>query len=117
MNKTYKSINGVELTTDQIEMSSKELWGTGLQGYITCSYETLEKVLGEPQGAEVWSDGKIQVEWAIKTKEGQVITIYDWKIDCFAHKNLEWNIGGHSQGVLATLVQLFAHENVAIEQR
>ena len=65
--------------------------GTSLQGFITCSYDTLCEVFGEPIGG----DGhKTRAEWEGKTSDGTVFTIYDWKESQPIGDVTNWHIGG-----------------------
>ena len=71
--------------------------GTSLQGYITCSYNTLVEVFGEPMGN---GDGyKVQAEWAGKSGN-TVFTIYDWKEDQEIYDVTDWHIGGHGHSAV-----------------
>lgn len=83
---------------------------TSLQGHITCDYEVLCAMFGEPMNG----DGrKTDAEWHILFPEpGIVATIYNWKngrnylgpdgLDAKDIKN--WNIGGHT-ALAANLVE------------
>jgi hypothetical protein len=76
--------------------------GTSLQGYIKISYDDLVKLFGEPQA----SDGyKVDAQWVIKSFNGTVITIYNYK-DGINYNGPEgtptkdiinWHIGGENQ--------------------
>jgi hypothetical protein len=53
-----------------------EMYGTGLAGYIDCSYKSLVSLLGKPNGQ---SDGyKTDAEWVVEMN-GKVLTIYNYK--------------------------------------
>jgi len=67
--------------------------GTSLQGYITCSYDTLCEVFGEPTNGDGY---KTQAEWNGKLGE-TVFTIYDWKEHQDIYDVTDWHIGGHSK--------------------
>ena len=70
---------------------------TSLQGYITCSYDTLVEVFGEPTGN---GDGyKVQAEW-VGRSGGTTFTIYDWKEDQEIYDVTEWHIGGTGQNAV-----------------
>lgn len=74
-----------------------------LQGHLYgVTYNQLVEAFGEP--IKVQDDYKTQVQWIIKFEDGQVATIYDWKIASRVQDNLEWNVGGHYYTV-HTLVQ------------
>lgn len=67
--------------------------GTFLQGYITCSYDTLVQVFGEPSDGDGY---KTQAEWAGKSND-TVFTIYDWKESQSPFDVTDWHIGGMTQ--------------------
>lgn len=85
--------------------------GTSLQGYITCSYDTLCEVFGQPYGGDGY---KTQAEWAIKTDDGTVFAIYDWKVNQPVYEVTEWNIGGKNANAVAALHQIV---NAALDER
>ena len=72
--------------------------GTSLVGHITCTYDDIVKVFGEPNE----SDGyKSDAGWDIEWDDGTVSTIYNWKNgnnynnDGTRTKSIvEWNVGG-----------------------
>lgn len=74
--------------------------GTSLQGYITCSYDTLCEVFGQPYGGDGY---KTQAEWLVKTDEGVVFAIYDWKEHQPVYDVTEWNIGGKTSEAVSAL--------------
>lgn len=85
--------------------------GTSLEGYITITYKELVDELGEPHE----TDGdKSTVEWAFKTAEGVVFTIYDYKTYATPKGVYEWHIGGTG---LATDVIKLLFPNHKIEVR
>ncbi len=79
--------------------------GTSLRGHFICSYQDLVRVFGEPncEGDEY----KVSTEWVISDIEGNVWTIYDYKMTDLYDDNTmtveefrnlpeyEWHIGGH----------------------
>lgn len=67
--------------------------GTHLQGHITCSYDVLHEVFGEPMEGDGY---KTQAEWVGKSGN-TVFTIYDWKEDQGAYDVTNWHIGGYDQ--------------------
>ena len=80
--------------TTQFTTNGVNVNGTSLQGYITCSYDTLVEVFGEPNGS---GDGyKVQAEWMGKSGD-TVFTIYDWKENQDIYDVTEWHIGGMSK--------------------
>ena len=78
--------------------------GTSLVGHITCNYEHIVKVFGEP----IEGDGyKVDAEWDIKWNDGTISTIYNWKNGdnynedgTITESIVEWNVGGHDQKAL-----------------
>ena len=65
--------------------------GTSLQGFITCSYDTLCEVFGMPMNGDGY---KTRAEWEGKTSDGTVFTIYDWKEEQRIGDVTNWHIGG-----------------------
>lgn len=89
---------------------TSDINGTCLKGYIRITYKELVDVLGKPH----WNDGdKTTAEWAFRTVEGVVVTIYDYKED-FTPKGLyDWHIGGHGELALVVVQQLFPNHKVS----
>jgi hypothetical protein len=83
MKKTEKSANGTSFHNTT----------------ITTSINELTRVLGEPSYTGDFSEDKVTVEWVCERKNGDVITIYDWKEYRWIDKNekIEFHLGGHSQ--------------------
>jgi len=46
---------------------------------ITTTINELTKVLGEPTDYNNSGEDKVNVEWICENKNGQIVTIYDWK--------------------------------------
>ena len=86
----------------------REIQGTSLRGYVTCSYHDLCDALGEPEhfGAD-WGDGKVTIQWRVK--DGPVVaTVYDWKGSVNGadlDSPVEWNIGGNSRFSLVLIAE------------
>mgnify|MGYP000554292960 CR=1 FL=1 len=80
-----------------------DVTGTCLQGTINTSYDRLVELFGQPIQMEE-TDGKVQVEWAIKFTDGTLATIYDWKEDKTASAVTEWHVGGHTQHALYNVI-------------
>ena len=79
-----------------MKKSDKNTGGTSFhKTTITCTQHQLETVLGSPQHG-VSGDEKCQMEWVCETKDGAVVTIYDWKEYRKLDRNemIEWHIGG-----------------------
>lgn len=76
---------------------------TCLQGYVDTSYAHLIQRFGKPLPGS--GDGKTDAEWIVKTEEGTLATIYNWKngpayngkYGTPVEKITRWNIGGHSR--------------------
>ena len=83
MKKTEKSANGTSFHNTT----------------ITTTINELTRVLGEPSYTGDFSEDKVTVEWICERKNGDVITIYDWKEYRWIGKNekIEFHLGGHSQ--------------------
>jgi hypothetical protein len=83
MKKTEKSANGTSFHNTT----------------ITTSINELTRVLGEPSYTGDFSEDKVTVEWICERKNGDVITIYDWKEYRSIGKDekIEFHLGGHSQ--------------------
>lgn len=94
-----------------------KFWGTGLQGYITETRQTLEAVFGPPTSFAS-DDGKVTVCWGIEFPDGTVATIYDYKryeLGTPAMDDLiEWNVGGRSDQAMARVELKLAE--YAVEQ-
>lgn len=87
-------------TTLMIKINQKDNFfnfnGTSLVGYVTTTYATLEKVLGEP-----YTDfDKSTAHWNIQAPDGTVATIYDYKTYSTPVGEYRWHIGGHSERAL-----------------
>jgi hypothetical protein len=81
---------------------TRDIYGTYLQGYITCSYDDLVTVFGKQH-----TKGdcyKTSCEWAFEFEDGTIATIYDWKqnVNYCGKKDgihysevIDWNVGGN----------------------
>lgn len=57
--------------------SEANVCGTSLQSYMTGNFQKLVELFGEP----IESDGcKISGEWIFESENGDVVTLYDWKM-------------------------------------
>lgn len=111
MNEHTKTLNGETTMNTGFTTENVNLEGTSLQGYITCSYDTLCEVFGQPEGG----DGhKTQAEWAVKTDDGTVFAIYDWKEHKPVYDVTEWNIGGKTTQAVEALHTIV---NAALDER
>lgn len=82
--------------TTQFTTHGVNVNGTSLQGYITCSYDTLVEVFGEPSNGDGY---KTQAEWTGKSGD-TVFTIYDWKENQGIYDVTDWHIGGHGRSAV-----------------
>ena len=69
---------------------------TGLVGYVNTTYADLVKVFGQPQQG----GDKTNSEWIIRFADGQVATIYDWKMPSTPVYDYDWHIGGNTSAVV-----------------
>jgi hypothetical protein len=79
------------MTKTSFTSKNVDVNGTSLQGFITCSYDTLCEVFGMPIGGDGY---KTRAEWEGKTSDGTVFTIYDWKESQPIGDVTNWHIGG-----------------------
>jgi hypothetical protein len=79
--------------------------GTSLVGYIPTTYDTLVKYLGEPNYG-VSGDGKVTCEWVLLV-DGDICTIYDWKMGTTPRNHYKWHVGGRGGSALRYLSETF----------
>ena len=92
--------------TYEVLDSWKEGVGTSLQGYVECSYSLLVQLFGSPmEGGD-----KSKAEWVVKTDDGVVFTIYDWKSDVDPIHNTEWHIGGFNDMAMEAIHEIIENE-------
>jgi hypothetical protein len=62
------------------------------------SVADLRKILGEPTYECNDGSDKVNFDWTMETKDGEVFTVYDWKEyrPLRETETIEWHIGGHS---------------------
>jgi len=75
--------------------------GTSFQDVtIRASVQDLTRALGEPSYVDNSGEDKVNFEWELETRDGDVFTIYDWKeyrkLDL--NEPIEWHIGSFSKG-------------------
>ena len=69
--------------------------GTSLKGYVSATYSDLFKVFGKPQfGPNDPDEDKVTCEWNLKSPDGVIFTIYDWKEERTPLDVYDWHIGG-----------------------
>ena len=79
---------------------------TGFLGEVNTTYARLVEVFGEPLSGS--GDGKVNSEWIIKFANGEVATIYDWKLPETPTDDYNWHIGGNKRWVVAQVAALVA---------
>ena len=104
-----------ELSEEKIVMFDPDLFmvdweakidGISLQNYMVTSYDKLLENFGKP----IYGDGfKVSTQWVFKSKLGQVVTLYDWKVTNLFEKSglsvtnfrslpyYEWHVGAHTK--------------------
>lgn len=78
--------------------------GTSYFGHtVTATPGKLKEVLGNPTFN--YNDGldKVNIEWIMENENGDVFTVYDWKIGHSILDNdvIHWHIGGFNAAVTA----------------
>lgn len=79
---------------------------TGFLGEVNTTYARLVELFGQPLSGS--GDGKVNSEWIIKFANGEVATIYDWKMPETPTDDYDWHIGGHKRWVVAQVAALVA---------
>jgi hypothetical protein len=91
------------MTKTTFTRKNVDINGTYLQGHITCSYNTLCEVFGDPTSG----DGhKTRAEWEGKTSDGTVFTIYDWKESQPIVDVTQWHIGGRDDDAVRVVNEI-----------
>jgi len=83
-----------------MQPTNKSTGGTSFHDTtIGTTVHTLRKLLGEPYCEDNDGEDKVNFEWQMKTDNGDVFTVYDWKeyrpLD--EHEIIEFHIGGMSK--------------------
>ena len=79
----------------------KDTDGTSFHGTtIRASVDQLTKAFGEPENNNTGED-KVNFVWDMETDEGEVFTIYDWKVGrpLDLDEPVEWHIGAKSRSI------------------
>ena len=87
--------------------------GTHLQGHVTCDFDRLVSLFGEPM---CWICDKTDWEWCIDLGNGHVATIYNWKngfnylgADGLHPSQInEWHVGGHDSNAMYRIIETLA---------
>ena len=63
------------------------------------SVEQLTKAFEDPTMDSNWGEDKVNFEWEMETEDGEVFTIYDWKVGrpLKSDEIVEWHIGAKSK--------------------
>lgn len=79
----------------------KDTDGTSFHNVVvTTSVANLTKLFGEPDNNNTGEDN-VNFVWDMETDEGNVFTIYDWKVGrpLSINEPVEWHIGAHSRSI------------------
>ena len=87
--------------------------GTYFQGYLLATFEDLEAVFGESEGA----GDKTTQEWSLRFADGTVATIYDWKEYDTPCGLYDWHVGGVSEQALVRVQQAFSQNRTRKSKR
>lgn len=72
--------------------------GSSLKGYVSATYNDLFKVFGSPiYGPSASYEDKVTCEWNLKSEDGVIFTIYDWKEERTPLDVYDWHIGGFTE--------------------
>jgi len=88
---------------------TEEVSGTYRQGTITTNFKRLVYKLGEPH---MVGGDKTTAEWAFKTDDGTVFTIYDYYTISTPKETWDWHIGGFSPAAIEAVKALFPETKV-----
>jgi hypothetical protein len=68
---------------------------------INATVNELRKYLGTPEVEQNYGDDKINYEWILETRSGDVFTVYDWKEyrPLLDDEVIEWHIGGKNKSI------------------
>ena len=81
--------------------TNKSLNGTSFHmSTVSATVNQLKQVLGEVRFTGDFDD-KVQNEWLMELKNGDVFSVYDWK-EYKQYSNddvIEWHIGGHDRTI------------------
>lgn len=78
---------------------------TSYQGDCNTTYSRLVEVFGQPHYTDS-GDGKVTAEWVIKFANGQVATIYDYKMGSTPKGQYAWHVGGKGRQIVKLVNQL-----------
>lgn len=105
------------METLKVNHSDANINGTHLQGYVYSTKEKIKQVLGRAnvEQLDLWNIDlldKVLTEWTLVFPDGEVATIYDWKLDKPLEQTEEyrWHIGGNSFDVVDRITKLLDRE-------
>ena len=87
---------------------------TAYMGSFSASYKNLVKLFGKPNA--ITDEYKVSTEWVLEDNEGNIVTIYDWKMTDLYDEGLysveefrkldsyDWHIGGHKESDADNLI-------------
>lgn len=88
------------MTTLNSYTRTHDINGTHLQGYIEATFDELVKAFGTPCRHDPATEHeKVTIEWCLKSPDGIVATVYDWKgygYQPSPHETYHWHIGGYN---------------------
>lgn len=118
IHSTTNIIMSKHITYTSINKPSKHITGSGFAGHLTCSYNHLVNMFGEPI---IPTDGyKTSAEWHIEIHHDNelkgVVAIYDYK-QCRSYSRdgldtediTEWHLGAKSNWLAADLLHFIKH--------
>jgi hypothetical protein len=104
----YKVINHSEWVSDSHDD------GTSLKGFVLTTKRHLYDLFGQPTYYDL--DDKVNLCWVILFDNNKVATIYDWKRSIPESDELyQWHIGGHSDEVVAAVLNLISNTSNIVE--
>lgn len=90
-------------------------FGTGLVGYIRTTLKDLTDVFGPPHPEDPNGDGKVKAEWYLLTEEGDLVTIYVYKVREVPTGLYDWHVGGRGKRALTILTEIAEYVNLKHE--
>ena len=88
------------------QVSDVTLFGTGKVGEIEATFDELQRVFGAPEITPAGDgDGKTRANWWLRSDDGTVASIYDWKESTPLEALTTWHVGGRTHEALAHVLQ------------
>jgi hypothetical protein len=89
----------------------RKVSGSSLKGYVTTTLDRLKEVFGNPlEGGD-----KVTAEWIIEDEDGNLATIYDWKLSDTPTGVYQWHIGGHNSRALDIIRTMLPEARVSTD--